>query len=142
MIAVRTGAARDITSPAVALARRATAAGTPVRLLAPDEPCAVRWRGAFAREGLHDADALSVREAALALIDGAGEAFPRGARLLDGNETDVLMEDLKVSGLKPRRLREMTKFFSEGGRRRRKPRHRLAHQRRRAADLGHPHGEP
>lgn len=114
VIAVRTGAARDITSPAVALARRATAAGTPVRLLAPDEPCAVRWRGAFAREGLYDADVLSVREAALALIDGAGEAFPRGARLLDGNETDVLMEDLKVSGLKPRRLREMTKFFSKG----------------------------
>ena len=65
--------------------------GTPVRLLAPDEPCAVRWRGAFAREGLYGADVLSVREAALALIDGAGEAFPRGARLLDGNETDVLM---------------------------------------------------
>ena len=74
----------------------------------------MRVRGAFAREGLYGADVLSVREAALALIDGAGEAFPRGARLLDGNETDVLMEDLKVSGLKPRRLREMTKFFSKG----------------------------
>ena len=114
VIAVRTGAARDITSPAVALARRATAGHARAPATAPDEPCAVRWRGAFARKGLYGADVLSVREAALALIDGAGEAFPRGARLLDGNETDVLMEDLKVSGLKPRRLREMTKFFSKG----------------------------
>lgn len=114
VIAVRTGAARDITSSAVALARRAMAAGTPVRLLAPDGPSAMRWRDAFTREGLPGADVFSVREAALALIDGAGEAFPRRARLLDGNEMDVLMEDLKVSGLKPRRLREMTKFFYKG----------------------------
>ena len=114
VIAVRTGAARDITSSAVALARRAMAAGTPVRLLAPDEPSAARWRAAFAREGLIDADVLSVREVALSIIDSAKEVFPRRARLLDGNEVDVLMEDLKVSGLKPRRLREMTKFFYKG----------------------------
>lgn len=114
VIAVRTEAARDITSSAVALARRATAAGKPVRLLAPDEPDAARWRDAFDGEGLVRTDVLSVREIALALIDGAGEAFPRRARLLDGNELDVLMEDLKVSGLKPRRLREMTKFFYKG----------------------------
>lgn len=114
VIAVRTGAACDIASSAVALARQRTAAGTPVRLLAPDEPSAARWRAAFAREGLAPADVFSVREVALALIDGVGEAFPRRARLLDGNEMDVLMEDLKVSGLKPRRLREMTKFFYKG----------------------------
>lgn len=114
VIAVRAEAARDITSSAVALARHAMAAGTPVRLLAPDEPCAVRWRNAFAREGIPAADVLSVREAALAIIEGAGETFPRKARLLDANEMDVLMEDLKVSGLKPGRLREMTKFFYKG----------------------------
>lgn len=114
VIAVRTGAACDVTSSVVTLARRVRAAGTPVRLLAPDEPSAARWRGVLSREGLAPTDVFSVREVALALIDGAGEAFPRRARLLDGNEMDVLMEDLKVSGLKPRRLREMTKFFYKG----------------------------
>lgn len=114
VVAVRTGAADDIASSVVALARRAAAAGRPVRLLAPDGPSAVRWRAAFDREGL-DADGVrSVREAALAVISGAGEAFPRQARMLDGNEMDVLMEDLKVSGLKAGRLREMTKFFYKG----------------------------
>ncbi len=35
----------------------------------------------------------------------------RGPRILDGNDMDVLVEDVKVTGLKPRRLREMLKFF-------------------------------
>ena len=114
VVAVRTGAADDVASSVVALVCRATDAGRPVRLLAPDEPCALRWRATFAREGLGNAEVSSVREAALDIIDGAGEAFPRDARMLDGNEMDVLMEDLKVSGLKPGRLRAMTKFFYKG----------------------------
>ncbi|MEI3230555.1 MAG: hypothetical protein V8S24_04425, partial [Gordonibacter pamelaeae] len=54
----------------------------------------------------------------------------------------MLLEDLKVSGLKPGRLREMTKFFYKGIADGESSRHRLAHQRRRAADLGPPHREP
>ncbi len=46
------------------------------------------------------------------LSDSAVEsAVGRCARVLDENEHDVLMEDMKVSALKPRRLREMLKFF-------------------------------
>lgn len=37
----------------------------------------------------------------------------RDAYVLNQNEYDVLMEDVKVSGLKPRRLREMLKFFNK-----------------------------
>ena len=35
----------------------------------------------------------------------------RDARVLDENELAVLMEDVKVSGLKPGRLREMLKDY-------------------------------
>ncbi len=35
----------------------------------------------------------------------------RTSRVLDANEIDVLTEDIKVTGLKPKRLREMLKFF-------------------------------
>ncbi len=35
----------------------------------------------------------------------------RTQRVLDANEIDVLMEDIKVTGIKPKRLREMLKFF-------------------------------
>lgn len=38
----------------------------------------------------------------------------RGARLLLPFEYDIFLEDLKTSGLKPRRLREMLKFFYRG----------------------------
>lgn len=50
---------------------------------------------------------------ALALIDAYGPAaeWLRDARILDANEMDILIEDLKVSGLKPGRLKEMLKFF-------------------------------
>lgn len=39
------------------------------------------------------------------------KATGRDQRVLDANEMDVLMEDVKVSGIKPGRLREMLKFF-------------------------------
>ena len=35
----------------------------------------------------------------------------RSGRLIDENENDVLLEDVKVTGVKPKRLREMLKFF-------------------------------
>lgn len=56
---------------------------------------------------------LTVSELCLALIkqNDLQQVIGRDARLLDENEYDVLLEDMKVSGLKPRRLREMLKFF-------------------------------
>lgn len=42
---------------------------------------------------------------------GPSAGCPRGGRLLDDNEMDVLIEDVKVSGLKTGRLKEMLKFF-------------------------------
>lgn len=103
----------DVSATLLRLAARAVAAGRPVLVLAPDGPSAARWRADAAR-GCANATVISVREAALTTIAGARGALPRQARLLDGNEMDVLLEDLKVSGLKPGRLREMTKFFYKG----------------------------
>lgn len=103
----------DVSATLLRLAARAVAAGRAVLVLAPDGPSAARWRADAAR-GCASATVISAREAALATIAGARGALPRQARLLDGNEMDVLLEDLKVSGLKPGRLREMTKFFYKG----------------------------
>ena len=56
---------------------------------------------------------VSVRELALSILGDArvGDAVGRDARVLDENELAVLMEDVKVSGLKPGRLREMLEFL-------------------------------
>ena len=102
-------------APALAAWARAEAdAGRPVLLLGADGVRAEGLRRAARAAGLEPGAVASVREAALAVIAGAGSGFFRDARVLDANERDVLMEDMKVSGLKPGRLREMTKFFAKG----------------------------
>lgn len=55
----------------------------------------------------------TTQKLALAVINTYGPAvnWLRDARVLDPNEVDILIEDLKVSGLKPGRLKEMLKFF-------------------------------
>lgn len=99
----------------VARARAAYEGGRPVRILGPDGVGARRLAALAEAAGLPAGTVLSLREAALAIIAGADDAAGTGARrLLDGNEQDVLMEDLKVSGIKPGRLREMMKFFAKG----------------------------
>lgn len=62
---------------------------------------------------LDDNSVVSMRELCLRIMGDprVQEAVGRDARVLDDNELDVLMEDVKVSGLKPGRLREMLKFF-------------------------------
>lgn len=56
---------------------------------------------------------ITAQNLALAVIGTYGPAaqWLRDARVLDANEIDILIEDLKVSGLKPGRLKEMLKFF-------------------------------
>lgn len=113
-VVVRHDASDDVGRELLSLAAASSASGRPVLIAAPDGATAARWRAAAEDAGLAPGSVLSVLEAALAVIAGAGNGFSRDARLLDDNERDVLLEDLKVSGLKPGRLRAMTKFFYKG----------------------------
>ena len=94
-----------------------------VRVEGADGQVASAVRGADAGEA---GDALEVRvltcrELACAVLadpDSAaatGMTFSSGrARLLSAYETDFLMEDVKTLGARPKRLREMLKFFYRG----------------------------
>lgn len=113
-VVVRHDASDDVGRELLSMAAASSASGRPALIAAPDGATAARWRAAAEDAGLAPGSVLSVLEAALAVIAGAGNGFSRDARLLDDNERDVLLEDLKVSGLKPGRLRAMTKFFYKG----------------------------
>ena len=72
-------------------------------------------------EGAGEVRVLTCRELACAVLadpDSAaatGMSFSSGrARLLSAYETDFLMEDVKTLGARPKRLREMLKFFYRG----------------------------
>lgn len=71
--------------------------------------------------GAGEVQVLTCRELACAVLadpDSAaamGMSFSSGrARLLSAYETDFLMEDVKTLGARPKRLREMLKFFYRG----------------------------
>lgn len=107
-------AADDVAPALLACARRLAEAASPVRIVCADGVAAARYRALADDGGLSDdVDVVSVRELALEVMGDARVqgAVGRGARVLDENELAVLMEDVKVSGLKPGRLREMLKFF-------------------------------
>ena len=77
--------------------------------------------GAGWAEGTGEVRVLTCRELACAVLadpDSAaatGMSFSSGrARLLSVYETDFLMEDVKTLGARPKRLREMLKFFYRG----------------------------
>ena len=77
--------------------------------------------GAGWAEGTGEVRVLTCRELACAVLadpDSAaatGMSFSSGrARLLSAYETDFLMEDVKTLGARPKRLREMLKFFYRG----------------------------
>lgn len=113
-LCVRHTATDDVMPSVASVAAQASSARRPTVVLAPDGPSAKRWRRTLDAAGASGANVLSVRDAALAVVAGTDKTFARDARLLDANEMDILMEDLKVSGLKPGRLREMTRFFYKG----------------------------
>ena len=82
---------------------------------------AVRAAGAARGAGAGQVQVLTCRELACAVLadpDSAaatGMSFSSGrARLLSAYETDFLMEDVKTLGARPKRLREMLKFFYRG----------------------------
>ena len=109
-------ASDDVAPTLAAYARRVAEAGLPVRIVCADSWTAARYRALLAADPTSPLDAVSVASVRDLALDVMGDArlsaaVGRGARVLDGNEMDVLMEDVKVSGLKPGRLREMLKFF-------------------------------
>lgn len=102
----------DVAPALAAAARHIAAAGRTVRVVCADDVAARRFRALLA-DAPAGCSVASVREVALEALalPAVQGAVGRGPRVLDDNEHDVLMEDVKVSGLKPGRLREMLKFF-------------------------------
>ena len=117
-IAVSRSMRDDVTRPFLTLADGLARRRRPVRIVCADSVAARRYRAAIvanadAFEALDTVCVVTARELALGVFadERVVEATGRGRRILDANEMDVLMEDVKVSGIKPGRLREMLKFF-------------------------------
>lgn len=91
---------------------------TDILVLCATPDAAALFARTLAEREPHAADVriLTPRELELDLLGdpAAAACTGRDARLLAPFEMDFLMEDLKVSGLRPKRLREMVKFFFRG----------------------------
>lgn len=80
--------------------------------------CSVASAASLARfaqsvEGAKDVEVASVAEYAVRMLENSEvrALTGRNPRILTDFECRILMEDMKVCGLKPKRLREMLKFF-------------------------------
>lgn len=108
-------AVRDDVAPALlAKANQLAAAGEPVAVVCADVVAQQRFCAQLpAYPALDVACVVTMRDFALDFMrdERVSALLERDARVLDENEHDVLLEDMKVSGIKPRRLREMLKFF-------------------------------
>lgn len=110
-IAFEHGASLDVLPLVRAKAESLVARGYTVKVVCAGESIAWGLRGrGFDLQGC---EVLTVREAAIDVLSSCRRSVGRGAslRILDENEMDVLVEDMKTSGIKPRRLREMLGFF-------------------------------
>ncbi len=92
--------------------------GASALLLCVDEITAQLYRDELAANSAADGafpsnKIITVQDFALSIMadEAVQQACGRKRRLIDGNEMDVLLEDVKVTGIKPKRLREMLKFF-------------------------------
>ncbi|WP_270299637.1 hypothetical protein [Eggerthella sinensis] len=111
---IERGASDDLAPAFLAYANQLNQMGTRARIVCVDDVAAQRFRTSLEAYPALGADAVvTMRELCLSLAadERVRAAMGREARLLNDNEHDVLLEDLKVSGIKPRRLREMLKFF-------------------------------
>jgi hypothetical protein len=111
---IRHSASDDITESLLTKASRLKADGERVLIVCADDVVASQYhlrRSAFPE--LSEENIMTMRELCLRVLTRAvdHQTLDRGPRILDDNEYDVLLEDLKTSGVKPRRLREMLKFF-------------------------------
>ncbi len=114
-IAVRCEGGFDGLPALVACAENWAKGGGTALLICADDIAARRARALAANSGA-TATTIAIVEAtplAASLVStwGPASGCPRDGRLLDANEMDVLIEDVKVSGLKTGRLKEMLKFF-------------------------------
>jgi superfamily I DNA/RNA helicase len=110
-------AADDVMPAFLAQANKVADEGKPVLVVCADEAAQQRYLAQLpAFPALRPHDITTMHGLCLRIISDkrVGSAIGRSARVLDENEHDVLLEDMKVSGLQPRRLREMLKFFYKG----------------------------
>ena len=121
-IAITCGQRDDLTHAFLMLANGLARRHRPVALVCADAVAVARYRAAIAADAARiepEFDALDEGRVTTAMQialnvfsdERVCRATRRQGRVLDGNEMDVLMEDIKVSGVKPGRLREMLKFF-------------------------------
>lgn len=113
-VCIERGASDDVAPALLAKASQIRESGKTVRIVCPDRVSAERYRTLLAGWPLLESDSVAtVRQLALETlaVPRIRDAVGRDARMIDENEHDVLMEDVKVSGVKPGRLREMLGFF-------------------------------
>lgn len=110
-------ASDDVSSLCLAKAAQLAEKDEPVMLVCVDEIARQNYLDQLAdHPALKPEAIISIQKLCLDIISDqkVGEAIGRKPRVLDENELDVLLEDMKVSGLKPGRLREILKFFFKG----------------------------
>lgn len=113
-IAVDTPAGRGEEEALLDAARALLGQGRSVLFLCADEIYAERLRALNAEQAAlpqHDVTTVQARALEVMGEQAAQRAVRRRQRVLDQNEVDILIEDVKVCGIKPKRLREMLKFF-------------------------------
>lgn len=113
-IAVVHAVAHDMTPALAAKAQQFAEHTTHTLVLCVNDMARERMVRACGGEGMHENITVATVAQLCARIfadERVAPYAPRGARVLDANEYDVLLEDMKASGLKTRRLREMLKFF-------------------------------
>jgi hypothetical protein len=111
---VKHSASDDIAKSLLAKASQLHTDGMRVFVVCADDVAQSRYRLCLrAFPNLLEEHILTMRELCSRTLARAEvqQTLKRGSRVLDDNEHDVLLEDLKTSGIRPRRLREMLKFF-------------------------------
>lgn len=112
-VCIERRASDDIAPALVAHAELLAAQGTPALIICADATAQEQFRRHVSSRSTIAENIVSIRDLCLSILSDpqVEQEIGRRARVLSENEHDVLMEDMKASGLKPRRLREMLKFF-------------------------------
>lgn len=113
-IRVTKDASDDLSKAILAKAEHLVGKNEPVMIVCADETGRQKYlKQLTSYQGLAPTILVTMTQLCLSIIsdDAVSNAIGRRARVLDDNELDVLLEDMKVSGLKPGRLKEMLKFF-------------------------------
>jgi hypothetical protein len=117
VVCVERGLGVELAGSLLRTASALSAAGGRVLIVCADESVVERYRVRLEEfPGLSMKNVASVRSVCLRILESARVRGldVRGARVLNENEFDVLLEDLKTCGVRPWRLREMLKFLLRG----------------------------